>query len=959
MSEKESSHEERLDDTEIESRSQERPVPERVAIEGDLPLTAIDIESQKDMMSGRYHPLRSLDKWFAARPTPAVRLSALASAYPGDINPDKLLSLMQIGPKERETNIANYVEQKYRNKESDKESGENLDEYYGYSNPNSQTPTNSELKKLHNEIKEEWGGELPTIIDPTAGRGIIPFEASRYGFPVISNDYDPNPVLINKVALEYAPQVGSVSPEINRWTERIIEKTQERISEYYPTEESGREILNSAMTYIVTCNSCGGDVPLTGKWWLNKTSNGGDAILPHYEDGEVEYEHIKVQENDNFDPSDAPVSRGGDAECPHCSVLIDADTIREQFRKGEFEYSVYGVNYETSNGERGFRAGTTTDQEALEDAAERVESDFEMLDFYSEQYHGGDEDRVKNYGVEQWRDIFTPRQLIAHYELFQIVDDVKGKVLEEYSNQKAELIMTLLAMAIDRQVQHNCTLAQWRDSRGYGSYVFSNNNFAMKRMFVDNNIRADRRGLSRHFEHVIEDSYELVAQYAEDIEPAKGIYNVDAADISETVDSDSVEIAIVDPPYFENIMYGELSDFSYLTKKYILSDVFPDLFDSKLVNKEEQAVANPERHENNEEFYENKMYDILDCMSEILSDDGILTLMFTDREIRAWNAISKAVIRAGFTITATHPIKTEMGDRIVSQDRATVNSSILLIARNNSGKREESRLWEEIEGEIEKTARKEAKRILSIDDVDKVDASIAAFGPALEEYSESYPIENKQGELIDPGRVLAKARQEVTSVIASDELNTETDTLDGLTRWYILCYTIYGDADIPFDEANQLGMGADVEITELKTPTKIWSKSSGNVDLNDHTDRIQDIAKLRSDKVDNPSSDKYPVNPTETMFTYAIDAVHAALHVYEREGPQFTRDWLAERGFKNDTAFTTTVKALLEAVPSDTEMHDTLTDLISGETGDYLDISVSGLNITNNSETQTGLEEFE
>jgi hypothetical protein len=122
---------------------------------------------------------------------------------------------------------------------------------------------------------------------------------------------------------------------------------------------------------------------------------------------------------------------------------------------------------------------------------------------------------------------------------------------------------------------------------------------------------------------------------------------------------------------------------------------------------------------------------------------------------------------------------------------------------------------------------------------------------------------------------------------------------------------------------------------------------------------VQDIVKLRDERADNPSSRKYPVNPTETTFTYAIDAVHAALHVYEREGPQFTRDWLAERGFKGDTAFTTTVKALLEAVPSDTDMHDTLTDLIAGETGDYLDINISGLNITDNSETQTGLEEFE
>lgn len=74
-----------------ETESEEKETPDKVAIEGKLPLTAIDIESQKDMKSGRYHPLRSLHKWFAARPTPAARLSVLASAYPGEIGSDDLL----------------------------------------------------------------------------------------------------------------------------------------------------------------------------------------------------------------------------------------------------------------------------------------------------------------------------------------------------------------------------------------------------------------------------------------------------------------------------------------------------------------------------------------------------------------------------------------------------------------------------------------------------------------------------------------------------------------------------------------------------------------------------------------------------------------------------------------------------------------------------------------------------
>lgn len=934
-------------------------VPEKVSIEGDLPLTSIDIESQKDMESGRYHPIRSLDKWFAARPTPATRLSVIASAYPDDIDSDELLRLMQIGPKEQDEDIAEYVERKFRRKSTDKSRNENFDEYYGYPNPNTRSPTESELKTLHDTVREAWDGESPTILDPTAGRGIIPFEAARYGFNIIANEYNPVPALINKVVLEYAPEVGSITPEIHDWTEKIIERTRERTAEYYPTKEPDRVILNSAMTYIIICESCGGEVPLVGKWWLNKTSDGGDSVRPHYEDGEVTYEHVKVQNHDDFDPSEAPVSYGGDAECPHCAVTVSSDNIREKFTQENFEYSVYGVNYKSDSGKTAFRAGSETDQAALRKAKKRIESDFEMLDFFSEQIPSGKKtNEAQNYGMNQWRDIYTPRQLVTHYELYQTINNLKEDIFDSHAEQEAELILSLIAMAVDRQLQYNCRLAQWLDLRGYGSYVFSNNNFSIKRMFVDNNICADRRGLERQFKHVINDSYEIIAEFADDFTQPGELYQGDAASLTDNVNGDTADIAVVDPPYFDSIMYGELSGLSYLNEKYILGDVFPGLFSTKTVRNEDQAVANPARHDDPERFYENKMKDIFDELREVLVDDGVLTLMFTDREVQAWNTISKAVIESGFTITASHPVKTEMSDRVGAQDTASVNSSILLVARNRSDKSAESVLWENISSDIEQTAREEALRLLAIDNIDKIETSIAAFGPALEQYSEAYPVEDKHDEKVEPKRVLAKARQEVTNVIVNDELNAETDSIDGLTRWYILCYTIYNEANIPFDEANQLGMGTDVEITELKRSTKIWSKSSGDVSIKNHTDRVQDIVKLRDERADNPSSRKYPINPTNTTFTYAIDAVHAALHVYDREGPQFTRDWLAERGFKNNTAFTTTIKALLEAAPSDIDMHDTLTDLVSGETGDYLDISVSGLNITDSNETQTGFEQF-
>ena len=482
--------------------------PDNVAIENRLPLTAVDIESQKDMSSGRYHPLRSLHKWFAARPTPAARLAIIASAYPGEIDPDLLLKLMQIGPQAVESNIPSYVEEKFRSKSQRTGS---LDEHYGYDNPTQQTPTVSELKQFHDEVREAWGGDLPSILDPTAGRGIIPFEAQRYGFDVVANELNPVPSLIMKVGLDYATTVGSLEPDIYDWRDKIHEKAKEKIEPYYPTVDDGNTVLNSALTYLIECDSCGGKVPLVSKWWLNKTSSGGDAVRPIYENGELSYEYVDVgKASDEYDPSDAPVTRG-DAECPHCTVVTEEEDVRSKIRAGEFEYSIYGVNYETPSGDRLFRGGKAVDKQGMERATNEVENNFELIDFLSEPINEGlNTSQIKRYGMDSWQEVYTPRQLVVQFEFLQAYQEVKEDIINSYPNDKAKAILAVLSLCASRTVMFNNRLCRWYDQRGIPHGMFAGNNLSLKRMCADNNLSAPRRGYITHSNHVIESYEELV-----------------------------------------------------------------------------------------------------------------------------------------------------------------------------------------------------------------------------------------------------------------------------------------------------------------------------------------------------------------------------------------------------------------------------------------------------------------
>ena len=944
----------------------EAEVPEKVAIESKLPLNTIDIESQKDMESGRYHALRGLHKWFAARPTPAVRLAVLASVYPGEIEPDKLLRLMKIGPKELDSGIGNYVEKKF----SEKKGTGTLDDHYGYPNPNTQSPTEAEIEELQDTLRDAWGGEIPTILDPTAGRGIIPFEAIRYGILAKANELNPVPSLILKAGLEYAPEVGSLDPEIREWRDKIHQTAKENIDPYYPTEEPGRQILNSAFTYIVNCDSCGGEIPLVSKWWVNKDSAGGDAIKPIYEDKKVEYKHVRAEDQDkSYDPEDAPL-KGRDAECPHCGVVNEKGDIRLKIKRGNFEYSIYGVNYETENGERGFRAGSEVDQEGMRKAAEHVESDFELLTFLGEPIDVSSRTNdPKRYGMDEWRDIFTPRQLVMQHEFLKAFNQQKPDIRDKYEDKKAEAMLSVLSLCASRSMYYSTRLNKWRDSRGFGSELFSDNNLSLKRMATDNNLTAPRRGYLNHSDHVI-DSYETLVSYVPNAKPAE-VFSMDAATLSSRMESGSVDAAIVDPPYYSSIMYAELSDVFYVIQKQYLEDVHPEIYSSNLTDKDNEAVANPYRFEDiaegdqskrdlADEHYESKMEEIFSEVQELLSPGGVMTVMFTHREMDAWDTLTSALINAGFTITATHPIKTEMSDRIGVQGKASADSSIFLVARKQTTKSSERTLWEDVQDSIQQAARDQAEDILDSGyNISKTDTAIAAYGPTLQKYAEAFPVVNKKGEEIRPREALSQAREAVTGVLAERFLKTEgLEQLDSLTRWYILSWLIYENDTIPYDEARQLGVAANVDIDNIKRSTKIWGKSQKDIILKDHDDRVQDIVLLKSGGADNPSSRKHPVNPTDMRFTYMIDTVHAAIHVYEREGPRAAWDWLSDRNLKSSQEFEATVTALLEVLPTESEMRETLVNLVSGETGEYLDINLDHIDMSGE-DRQTELGDHE
>lgn len=423
-------------------------------------------------------------------------------------------------------------------------------------------------------------------------------------------------------------------------------------------------------------------------------------------------------------------------------------------------------------------------------------------------------------------------------------------------------------------------------------------------------------------------------------------------------------------------MYAQLSDIFYTLQKAYLDEIHPDLYASELTNKDDEAVANVSRFEGLEgekskkelakDDYENKMSSIFSELYDVIEPGGVLTIMFTHKETDAWDTLSTSLIESGFTITATHPITSEMPVRAGKRETQSADSTILLTGRKPETKKNrtgEATLWEDVKLKTRSAAKDAARELLDSGlSLTKTDTIIAAFGPTLRVFADNYPVVDKKGNEVPPRDALTAARDAVAEVLAERYLETKGfDELDGLTRWYVLSWLIYDSDTMPYDEARQLGIGVGVDIDDVKRDTKIWGKSSGDVQLKTHSNRVKDIVRVENGE--DVSSRKYPVDPTGERFSYGIDTVHSAIHVYESKGPESAWEWLSDRGLKNDERFRTTVTALLEVLPPEHDTAESLRDILSGRTGEYLDIDISNINLNirgeDNEDSQAALKEFE
>jgi adenine-specific DNA methylase len=481
---------------------------------------------------------------------------------------------------------------------------------------------------------------------------------------------------------------------------------------------------------------------------------------------------------------------------------------------------------------RFFRPPNERDLQALKEAEVRLQerwSEWEAAGLIPTERlpEGQKTNEPLRYGMSRWWDLFTPRQLLGHLSLIEGLNRLKPDILSELGHDRAKAVVTYLQFAIDKSLDYNSRQTRWHYSRGVLVGTFGRHDFSLKWTFGEMIFTGPDSGIAWTLSQV-GSVYTQIASYLQRVIPhvqsgdlpLPTILNGTAAHISEISDK-SIDLVCMDPPYYHNVQYGELSDYFYVWQKRTLGDLYPDLYTRRLVNKTDEAVANPARDGSAKAAkieYKRMMQEIFVESRRVLKDDGLLTIMFTHKTQDAWEALTRSLIEAGWTITASFPVESEAAESIHQKGTASAASSIFLSCRKRDREPAFQAAWTGLGGQGVQHRIRAAVQQGLIEfkplNLTPVDEMVACYGRALHVLSEQWPVMDGD-EPVGPLR----AMNEASRVVAENQIARIThgrlsvDDLDPETAMALTLYGIRGQCEFAYDEALNLSRSLNIALS--------------------------------------------------------------------------------------------------------------------------------------------------
>lgn len=779
-----------------------------------------------------------------------------------------------------------------------------------------------------------------------------------------------NEQLFSSIGLDLGTLEADLAWHVRAWGWWVLSQAKKDLERFYPTI-GGKPTVAYLWARTVICKSCRATIPLLKTRWLCKKDKKRvvltmkpnpektGVIFGIWNEVPVEGKNAAQRREHDKKIGAGTMSRSG-ATCPCCQTIMTMEDIRLEGRAGRLGSVMTAVVVDGTNGKE-YRLPVEEEIRAAKEAENELERVFSKIPFglpdEPTPKGGSGASRafsVDGYGMDKWYKLFTPRQLLALGTFVKYTRAAREAMQKfGYSQEWAETVTALLACVFSRTADYMANLCVWEHGAEEVKHAFMRwalpitwdfgeaNPFAPIERFYVGGLNSAFRVASTVC------SFSFVHSRKPEVHLRSAIVGAD----------DFSDVIFTDPPYYDAIPYSDLMDFFYVWLRRTLQGLSPEI-DSALCSplspkwdhneNDGELIDDASRHSDNlsasKKAYEDGMYRAFSASHKKLEANGRLAVVFANKSPEAWETLVASIIRAGFCVTSSWPIATEMPGGLRNLNRASLASSVWLVCKKRPGNATpgwDNKVLEEMRANI-------AVRLREFWDagIRGPDFVWAATGPALEAYSKHPVVKkaNDPGEVMTVSEFLRHVRRIVVDFVVGRVLSHNggdetTSGLDDVTTYYLLHRNDFGLEEAPIGACILYAISCGLSDTALSDQYDILVRTGGKGETEEEEEEIAPEEKDEGE-AESGSGSRVKLRqwhqrkrkglgydaPGGKGIPY-IDQVHRLMHLWKGGDVTEVDEYLNSKGLRRNTLFHQLLQALIELAPAGSEERSVLESL--------------------------------
>lgn len=574
----------------------------------------------------------------------------------------------------------------------------------------------------------------------------------------------------------------------------------------------------------VKCSNpiCNHEIPLVNSFVISSAKGKQAWINPIVTEDGITY---KIEKGKPEKEPIVKLGKGANFQCLSCGEVTDKEYVHSAFENKKVGASLIGIVAEGPNGRVYLSADKMQEEIALS-----VDSD--SYGFMSNLKMDENTPNLvsgRGYGISKWSELFTNRQLLMLTTLSDCLQELKETIISDSKNvihnigtpladggsdarAYAEAILVYLSFVIDKMADYNSSFCSWHSSGQKIRNVFGRQAIPMVWDYAETNPFS---GSSGSYDNMMEWVVKVVQAFP------KEKHDGEVVQWDATQDNSLRNIMVsTDPPYYDNIEYSSLSDFFYIWLRHSLKDIYPSLFSTVLTPKANELVAFSFRQGSDEDakdFFEDGMSLTCNNLYKYSREDIPVTIYYafkqsdTDDEGTAssgWETMLTAIIKAGFSITGTWPMRTEMVNRNVASESNALATSIVIVCRKNK-ENKTAITMKNFMAELRKELVPAIQKLQS-SNIAPVDLAQSAIGPGIAVYSRYKEIIQADDSSLSVRDALKLINKELDEILNDHDSDMDTESSLCLTL-----FTQYGYNECAFGDANTLANAKNISVDAL------------------------------------------------------------------------------------------------------------------------------------------------